>query len=286
MYKPRSRVPQIALTSLAGLLIAGCGGSSGKAANPAASIKVPAGAFGQKGQIRYCSDISSPPLEFYVGGQYPTGSDVEIGNAIAAQLGVRPVWLNTAFAGIIPALQAGHCDAIISQLFDKPARRGVVDFVDYMNSGEALLVRKGNPSHITGLDSLCGLAVAAETGTTVSDFLTKQSKTCASQGKKRISIQTFLRDTDAINQLSLGRVATYGTTTATGAYDMSKNPDMYEIAGPPFGQIPTGIATTRRNKDLHKGIAAAFAVLQKNGTYEKIMTKYNLKTSMLPTGQG
>lgn len=282
MYRQRSRVPHIALTCTAVLLAAGCGGSSDKAANTTAAVKVPASAFGQAGQIRYCSDISSPPLGFYVNGQHPTGSDIELGNAIAGQLGAKPVWLNTAFAGIVPALQAGHCDAIISQLFDKPARRRVVDFVDYMNSSEALLVRKGNPAHITGVGSLCGLAVAAETGTTVNDFLAKQSKTCTSQGKKPIRVQTFLRDTDAVNQLALGHVAAYGTTLETGAYDMSKNPNVYEVAGPPFGQIPTGIATSKQNGALHKGIAAAFAALRKNGTYQKIMTKWNIKADMLP----
>ena len=133
---------------------------------------MPASALGQAGTIRYCSDISSPPLEFYVNGQQPAGSDIDLGNAIAAEAWAQgPVWVNTAFAGIIPALQAGHCDAILSQLFDKPARRAVVNFVDYMNSSEAIMVRKGNPRHVTGLSGLCGLNVAAETGTTVADYL-------------------------------------------------------------------------------------------------------------------
>ncbi len=280
------RVRQTALTcaaiGTAVLLAAGCGASTGNtAAKTTAAVKVPASALGQAGTIRFCSDISSPPLEFYVNGQQPTGSDVELGNAIAHELGVRPVWVNTAFAGIIPALQAGHCDAILSQLFDKPSRRAVVNFVDYMNSSEAVLVRKGNPRHVTGIAGLCGLTVAAETGTTVTDYLAQQSKTCTAHGKKPIAVQTFLRDSDALNQLALGHVDAYGTTVETGGYDMSKNAGMFQIAGPPFGQILTGIATTKQNVALHRGIAAAFAALQRNGTYQKIMTKWGLKLDIL-----
>src|SRR4051794_6583763 len=188
--KPQlSRVTRRALTGLAvgaaGLLAVGCGssgspsasaGSGSAPAKGAAAGALPAGALGQPGTIRFCSDISSPPLEFYANGQQPTGSDIDLGNAIAARLGVKAEWVNTAFAGIIPALQAGHCDAILSQLLDKPARRAIVDFVDYMNSSEAIMVRKGNPDHVTGLSGLCGLSVAAETGTTVADFLATQSK--------------------------------------------------------------------------------------------------------------
>lgn len=288
MHIHRLRVPHVALTcvaiSAAGLLAAGCGTSAGKTAKTTGAIKVPAGALGQAGEIRYCSDISSPPLEFYINGQQPAGSDVELGNAIAAELGVKPVWVNTAFAGIIPALQAGHCDAILSQLFDKPARRAVVNFVDYMNSSEAVLVRKGNPHHVTGIGSLCGLNVAAETGTTVTDYLAQQSKTCVANGKKPITVQTFLRDSDALNQLALGHVDAYGTTVETGGYDMSKNPGTFQVAGPPFGQIPTGIATAKQNTALHRAIAAAFAALQRNGTYQKIMTKWNLQPDMLRQG--
>jgi len=281
-----------ALTGLAigaaGLLAAGCGSSGSSNSSSSSSVGVgassaastgaalPAGALGQSGTIRFCSDISSPPLEFYANGQQPTGSDINLGNAIAAKLGVKAQWVNTAFAGIVPALQAGHCDAILSQLFDKPARRAIVDFVDYMNSSDAIMVRKGNPDHVTGLSGLCGLSVAAETGTTVADFLTAQSKSCTSSGKKPIAVQTFLRDSDALGQLGLGHVAAYGTTVESGGYAITKNSGMFELAGPPFGQIATGIATAKKNTGLHGAIAAAFAALRADGTYQQIMTKWGL----------
>lgn len=284
------RMSRRALTCLAigaaGLLAAGCGSSGSSSPATSASVgassaastgaALPAGALGQSGTIRFCSDISSPPLEFYANGQQPTGSDIDLGNAIAAKLGVKAQWVNTAFAGIIPALQAGHCDAILSQLLDKPARRAIVNFVDYMNSSEAIMVRKGNPDHVTGLSALCGLSVAAETGTTVADFLTTQSKTCTSSGKKPIAVQTFLRDSDALSQLGLGHVAAYGTTVESGGYDITKNSGMFELAGPPFGQIATGIATAKKNTALHGTIATAFAALQSDGTYGQIMTKWGL----------
>jgi len=282
-----------ALTCLAigaaGLLAAGCGssGSSSSSASAgtgtatAASAVLPAGALGQPGTIRFCSDISSPPLEFYANGQQPTGSDIDLGNALAAKLGVKAQWVNTAFAGIIPALQAGHCDAILSQLLDKPARRAIVNFVDYMNSSEAIMVRKGNPDHVTGLSGLCGLSVAAETGTTVADFLTTQSKSCTSSGKKPIAVQTFLRDSDALSQLGLGHVAAYGTTVESGGYDITKNSGMFELAGPPFGQIATGIATAKKNVALHGAIAAAFTALRSDGTYQQIMAKWGLSPDVL-----
>ncbi len=281
MNPQRYRVTRRALTCLAigaaGLLAVGCGGSSSSApAKAVAAVSVPAGALGQPGTIRFCSDISSPPLEFYANGQQPTGSDIDLGNAIAGKLGVKAVWVNTAFSGIIPSLQAGHCDAILSQLLDKPARRSVVNFVDYMNSSQAIMVRKGNPAHVTGVSGLCGLTVAAETGTTITDYLATQSKDCVASGKKQIAVQTFLRDSDALSQLALGHVAAYGTTVESGGYDVSKNGGMFQLAGPAFGQIATGIATAKKNTALHDAIGSAFAALRKDGSYATIMTKWGL----------
>jgi polar amino acid transport system substrate-binding protein len=279
------------LVSLAGvaavMTIAGCGGSSKSSSSsgstPAGTAsKVRAGAVAQGGTIRYCSDISSPPLEFYKNGTQATGSDIDLGNAIAATLGLHPVWVNTTFSGIIPAMQAGHCDAIISQLFDKPARRAVVDFVDYMNSSQSILVKAGNPNHITGISDLCGHKVAAETGTTITDYLATASKACTQAGKPGISVQTFLRDADALEQLGLGHVDAYGTTLETGAYDMSKaGTHTFQFAGAPFGQILTGIATRKNDPGLHAAIARAFATLKANGTYRQIFAKWGLTSDLL-----
>jgi len=289
--RPRFRPAVLALAAAA-LLAAGCsssgssstsstGASAATASGQAAAVTVPAGALGQPGTIRYCSDISSPPLEFYKNGTTPTGSDIALGNAIAAELGVKAQWVNTAFAGIIPALQAGHCDAIISQLFNKASRRAVVNFVNYMYSSEAVLVRSGNPLHITGIDDLCGHKVAAETGTTVTTYLSQASAACTAHGKPAISVQTFLRDSDALEQLGLGHVDAYGTTVETASYDMTQAQGQFEFAGKAFGQILTGIATTKSDTALEGAIAQAFAKLQSNGTYKQIMTQWNLQLDML-----
>src|SRR5437773_2036649 len=122
----------------------------------AAAIAPPAD-IAKAGKIVFCSDISGPPLEFFDENNVAVGSDVDIGNEIASRLGVKAEFKNTAFSAIIPALQAKQCDAILSQLFDKPKRREVVDFVDYMYSSQSFLVPKGNPKNINGLEDLSGL---------------------------------------------------------------------------------------------------------------------------------
>ena len=73
-------------------------------------------------------------------------------------MGVKAEFRNTTFDGIIAALNAKKCDAIISGMNDTAERRKAVDFVDYLKVGQSLLVPKGNPKHISGLAGLSGQA--------------------------------------------------------------------------------------------------------------------------------
>jgi polar amino acid transport system substrate-binding protein len=255
--------------------LAGCGSPAAPSAPQPGSVTVPAGALVQDGQITYCSDISAPPLTFYNAAQAPVGAEIELGNALAAELGVRANWANTSFNGIIPALQARQCDAIISQLYIKPEREAVVDFVPYMYASNTLVVASGNTA-INGVDDLCGTRAAAQTGTTIIGYFTDQSAKCTAAGRPAVDIRQFTKDSDALQQLRLGLVDCYGTTLETAAYVMGQQPDAFRLAGEPFNRIKVGIATRKDAQALHGALAEALAAVQKNGAYNAILTKWNL----------
>src|SRR3982750_1973151 len=140
------------------------------------------------GKLTYCSDITYPPEEFYQGSK-AVGSDIDIGTEVAKRVGKTARFQNTGFDGIIAALLAKKCDAIISGMNDTAARRKQVSFVDYLLVGQSLMVKKGNPKHITNLASLAGKSVSVEVGTTNKDFLDAQSKKLQAKGKPAIKVQ-------------------------------------------------------------------------------------------------
>ncbi|NUR61825.1 MAG: ABC transporter substrate-binding protein [Catenulispora sp.] len=268
----------IAVAASAGLVgLSGCSTvSGGGGSSPtAASVKIPSSALDAAGQITYCADISAPPLTFYDTAQKPTGAEIELGDALAAEFGVRANWANVSFNGIIPALQAKQCDAIISQLYIKPARQAVVDFVPYMYASNTLVVA-GQDKAIQSADDLCGKKAAGQTGTTVIQYLTDQSAKCETAGKAKIDIRQFTRDSDALQQLRLGLVDSYGTTLETAAYVIQQQPNTFRLAGEPFNRIQVGAATRKDDSALHDALTQALAAIKKNGTYDAILKKWNL----------
>lgn len=233
------------------------------------------------GKIVFCSDLSAPPLSYLDENNQPVGSDIDFGQEIAKRFGVKAEFVNTPFDGIIPALQAKHCDAIISELFDKPKRREVVDFVDYMNSGQALLVAKGNPKNIKTLGDLSGAKIAAENGTTIQSLVEDQNKKFAAAGKAPANLVIFPKDTDALQALQLQQVEVYGTTVESAGFYMLKTPGVFEVAGEPFSKIVAGIATRKDDTELHDAIQKAFDAIKADGTDRSIFKKWHIEGAAL-----
>jgi polar amino acid transport system substrate-binding protein len=214
------------------------------------------------GKIVFCSDITYPPEEFYQ-GTTPAGSDIDIGAAVAKLMGVSAEFQNTGFDGIIAALLAKKCDAIISAMSDTPDREKQVSFARYADAGMSLMVDKGNPEGITGIDSLSGKSVAVEVGTTEKALLDKESAKLTAAGKKPIQIQVFTKDA-------------YFADSPPVAYYISKQPDRFQIAGKQIAVSPIGIAVRKDDTELLESFRTAIHKLYADGTMAQILKKWNI----------
>jgi polar amino acid transport system substrate-binding protein len=285
VFRSKTFVLAGAIVLLLAFAGSGCGGSSKSSqstttqtttAGSGASITAPA-SIASAGKLVFCSDITYPPEESYKQGTTtPEGSDIDIGNYIADKMGVKARFDNTGFDGIIAALLAKKCDAVISGMNDTPERRKQVAFVDYLKVGQSFMVKKGNPENITGIDSLAGKSASVETGTTNKDFLDAQSRRLTSQGKKAIKVVTFPKDTDAANALRTGRVDAYFGDAPVVAYYIEKTPDAFSLGGTPVNPISIGIAINKSNTELQSAVRKAIAMIYADGTMDTILTKWKL----------
>lgn len=269
------------LVIVGSLAAAGCGGSSNKSSattttGGGASVQAPA-AIKSAGKLVFCSDITYPPEESYKPGTtIPEGSDIDIGDYVAKKMGVKSEWDNTGFDGIIAALLAKKCDAIISGMNDTPERKKQVAFVDYLKVGQSFMVKAGNPAKISGLASLAGKRASVETGTTNKDYLDEQSKKLQSQGKKAIKVIPFPKDTDAANALKTGKVDAYFGDAPVVAFYINKEPKSFTIGGTPVNPISIGIAIRKSDTELQAAVKQAIKDMYDDGTIDTILTRWKL----------
>jgi len=226
-----------------------------------------------KGKLVFCTDLSYPPWEEVdPTTMQPAGIDISIAAAIAKQMGVASEHKNITFDGLIPALQAGQCDAIISTMIDKPARREVVDFVDYTNQGNCVIVVATSNLFFNALTDMSGKKVAVQSSTVAEDDLNKVNATLKSQGKAEMEIVALPNNVDAIQQLNAGLVDAYYGVPEQAHYLNQQKPGSVKIASPTMGARPAGIATLKKDHDLHDAINAAYEAIRASGEYDKIFT--------------
>jgi polar amino acid transport system substrate-binding protein len=255
-------------------LVAALAAVSALAVAVAATAAVaPPPAIKKAGKIVFCTDATYPPEESLQGTKF-VGSDIDIATAVAKQMGVKAEFKNTTFDSIIAAVKAKKCDAIISGMNDTAQRRKQVQFVDYLKVGQSILVKKGNPEHITKLSDLAGKTVSVESGTTNRDFLAAESAKLKKQGKKSISIKTFPKDTDAAAALKAGRVDAYFGDSPVAVFYANRDKS-FQVGGAPIAPIAIGIAL-RHGDPLAGATHKAITALTKNGTIKKIVAKWGM----------
>lgn len=232
-----------------------------------------------KGTLTFCSDISFPPFEFYdATTNEPTGFDVDLGKALGNEFGIKVEFKNIGFDGLIPALQAGQCDAILSGLFDKPARREVLNLVDYANVGNSLIVKSDSTLKIDKLTDLSGRSIAVEGGSSLEQDLTQANEEIAKTGKPPIKIAALPKANDGFQQLMTGLAEGYYGSTAQEAYFNSINAGSVKLASPQTSTFLTGIGVLKADTELTEAMTAAFKTIQRDSDYDKVIKKWGFES--------
>jgi polar amino acid transport system substrate-binding protein len=254
------------------------------AASPsAAGVPVP-DRIKTAGTLIVCSDVSYAPEEFYAAdGTTIQGSDIDIAGDIAKRWGVTLQVDNTPFDGIIAALKAKKCDMILSGMNSTDERKKEVDMIDYLKVGQGLLVPTGNPKNIKTLDDLSGKSVAVQLGTTNKDALDAKDKALKAAGKPGIDIVGFEKDTDAFQQLALGRVDAYSTDSPVVAYynTLPNNKGKFEVGGTPIDPAPIAVAVRKDDPGMKDAVQAAVDAMYADGALKAIVDKWGMTNAVV-----
>lgn len=253
----------------AGALLAACGGGGGSNNN---TTTTNGSASNVPNPIVYCVDTTYPPMESIVNGS-AAGADIDIANAVAKQLGSTAKIQTTGFDVIIPALLHKKCNAIISSMTITPERAKSVHFTPYIDVGAFLMVKKGNPDHISTLASLSGKSAAVEASTTELAALQAENKILQKQGKPQISIKIYPADTAAAQAILSGHVNAYFADAPPVLYYIRKTHGEFETAGKQIETAPEGIAT-RKGDPLGAQIGNAITALYVNHKINSILAKW------------
>lgn len=90
------------------------------------------------------TSADNPPYEFVKSGDV-VGFDIDLGKAIAKEIGRNIVFKDISFAGLVPALIAGHGDCVIASISPTQSKRENMDFsIPYFESQSAIVLLKND----------------------------------------------------------------------------------------------------------------------------------------------
>lgn len=231
-------------------------------------------------QVRLASEGAYPPFNELAPDGSLRGLDIDIGNAVCAELKLKCVWVKQDWDGMIPALMARKFDAILASMSITDERKAKVDFTNkYYASPLALIGKAGSPLR-PDLATLKGKKVGVQRGTVADNFATKF------WDGKGLTVVRYSKQEEAYLDLAAGRMdaAWVDYWEAHGGFLTKPEGKGYVVLGDKvYGKNAEekgvigegiGIAVRKQDKDLREMFNKALAAIRANGTYDKIAKKY------------
>ena len=243
-------------------------------ATAAGAVELPP-EIASKGSLTVAIVPNYPPLEFRDPATSAlTGFDVELGEALGKQLGVKIVWQETSFDQFMPSIATGRVDAILSGMTDIATRHETATFVDYLRSGPRFFVQQARAGEFKDMAALCGKKVGASRRTSFPKEIAAWSEAhCANDPIQFVGTDG---SADARTQLKQGRIDAAVQGSETLSYLMDLEPSAYAPIGERIASQFTGLALAVKENALQQAVADALDALIADGSYRALLVKWKL----------
>jgi polar amino acid transport system substrate-binding protein len=212
--------------------------------------------------IRLSTEGTFPPFNFFKGADL-TGFEVEVANAVVSELKLKPEWKTFNFDSLLIGLAQDRSDLVVSSHGITDERAKVVDFLDpHYCTGGVIVSKDGGP---TSFDAIKTKKVVVQVGTTYLGWLEKNGLKTA---------KTFPKDTDALQNLLMGRADVWVTDKFVALDAIKANPKAKLVLGEMVFEEKIAMAVSKGNKELREALNKALATILKDGRYKALSEKY------------
>lgn len=209
------------------------------------------------------------------------GFEPDMMKAVMDHLGWKYKWVTSDFNGLIPSVQSGRVDMVVSDVYDTAKREKVVDFIDYLKTALSVMVTSSNASKVKSFMDLCGKPMGILTGaSTELQFAQQASQACTKAGKPAIAIHSYSAVAQEVPALKNGNLYAMFEDTITEHLIANKETDFKVVFDDPQAATPLGMAVKKGGAiepQLRSGVKWYLSTPQ----YKATATKWGLPASAL-----
>ncbi len=224
------------------------------------------------GAIRIGCEAAYVPFTFRNDKGEIVGYDVELAQHVWAAHGIKPEFVDTAWAGVIPSLYAKKFDLIMSSMSYTAERVKRVGFsIPYAEASQALLIRAGDKDKIKSVEDLNGKIIGVKIGSP-GEVLHKK----LAEQKKLTYKEVRMFDDHPAAYIALGqsKVDVVFNTVPTLAIVMKDAPGKFALVKGIGADNWAGIAARQEDTDLIRHVNEQLTKLKADGTLAKLQEKW------------
>lgn len=201
------------------------------------------------------------------------GFDIDIANALCAELKAECVMVQQEFDAMIPGLLSRKIDAVIASMSITEERKKSVDFSDKYYQTPARFVAKAGSKLEVSVAGLKGKRIGVQR-TTIHDRFATATFT-------QSEIVRYTKQDDAFLDLTAGRLdgALVDLMAANAGFLQTPAGKGFAFLGPIYSDpkffgVGAGIAVRKADIALRDRLNVAIKTIRANGAYQKIQDKY------------
>ncbi|PID28530.1 MAG: amino acid ABC transporter substrate-binding protein [Candidatus Cloacimonadota bacterium] len=214
-------------------------------------------------------ELQYPPFEMSDESGNPVGVSVDFAKELGKYLNCEIEIKNIAWAGLIPALQTGKTDMIISSMTITDERKKAVDFsIPYISAGLTLLLSENSSANTFADLNEDGKVVAVKMGTIGEEKAKKYLP--------KAKIHRFEDVSACVMEVAQGKADAFIYDALTVFSNHKKHPETTRINLEAIEGTEGywGIAVKKGNKELKQKIDEFIADFRKNNGFDPISDKY------------
>jgi polar amino acid transport system substrate-binding protein len=198
------------------------------------------------------------------------GFDIDMGIEMAKALGVKPVFVDTLWPSIIPALNLGRFDVIFGGMSVTEARKKLVDFAEpFMTVGQTVLLHAKHKNVVRSYKDLndAKFIVVSKPGTT--------GEEAVQRFMPKATYQTADLESEGAMRVLKGKADAFVYDFPFNAVFRAMHPSEQLIfLDEPFTQEPIAWAIRKNDPDFMAFLNNFLAQIKADGRFERIYNKW------------
>lgn len=250
----------IALVALLFFAITGCSTMNSRSSSSPVTDRILS-----SGEIRIGMSGKQPPFNMKNRAGKLIGMDVDLGNALARTMGVQSKFVSMPFQDLLPALERGEIDIVLSGMTMTSERNLKVAFAGpYFISGKAALTK--SPS-LAAADEPAGINMKAR----MAVLAGSTSEQFAKRNLPEVEVVAVADYDEAVQMVLNDEVAAMIADYPVCILALYQNPDTELVATiSPFSFEPIGVALSSDAHLLVNVVQNYFKLLEGTGTLEQL----------------